>query len=88
MVIRTAQKGDRAALGRLGELLVRTHYEFDRNRFLAPTPGPAHGYGSFLASQLDDADVVVLVAEVDGEGVGYAYGSMEGHHSMNLRGPA
>ena len=88
MVIRTAQKGDRAALSRLGELLVRTHYEFDRNRFLAPTPGTAHGYGSFLASLLDDADVVVLVAEVDGEVVGYAYGSMEGHDWMNLRGPA
>ena len=79
---------DAAALGRLGALLVRTHYDFDQQRFIAPTKGTEQGYGSFLASQIDDGDTVVLVAEENGEVVGYAYGTIEGHDWMSLRGPA
>ncbi len=86
--IRRARPEDLAALGRLGALLVRTHHDFDPQRFIAETPGTEHGYGSFLGGQLRNADAVILVAELDGAVVGYAYGGVEGHDWMALRGPA
>jgi ribosomal protein S18 acetylase RimI-like enzyme len=86
--VRPATGSDVAALGRLGALLVRVHYEFDQQRFLAPTPRTEEGYGSFLGSQIRDTDTVVLVAEDEGQVVGYSYASNEGHDWMSLRGPA
>jgi ribosomal protein S18 acetylase RimI-like enzyme len=86
--IRTATRADVPALGRLGALLVRTHHEFDPKRFIAPSPGTEQGYGSFLGSQLDEADVILLVAEQDGEVIGYSYAGVEGFDYMSLRGPA
>jgi len=73
------------AVGRLGELLVRTHWEFDKKRFMRATPHMDEGYGHFLGTQLDDADVCVLVAERDGEVVGYTYAAVEGRDWMSLR---
>lgn len=87
-LIRAASANDAEALGRLGALLVEQHYSFDQQRFLAPTPGTAEGYGSFLASQVNAPDAVVMVAEVEGRVVGYAYGTIEGHDWLSLRGPA
>jgi ribosomal protein S18 acetylase RimI-like enzyme len=86
--IRNATPADAAALGRLGKLLVQTHYDFDEKRFIAPSPRTEEGYGSFLASQIGSRDSVVLVAEAEGEIAGYAYGGVEGHDWMALRGPA
>lgn len=86
--IRPAQPRDTDALGRLGEILVRAHQEFDARRFLAAEPGTAEGYAGFLRSQLAAPDAVILVAERDGAVIGYAYGTMEGHDWMSLRGPA
>ena len=62
--IRPATEADVPALGRLGASLMRLHYDFDRQRFLAPRDNPEEGYGYFLGSQLRDAagfihDVVV-----------------------------
>jgi ribosomal protein S18 acetylase RimI-like enzyme len=88
MTVRKATRADAGALGRLGALLVRTHHDFDDKRFIPPTPRTEQGYGSFLASQIDDKDAVVLVAEEGGEIVGYAYGTNEGPDWMSLRGPA
>jgi ribosomal protein S18 acetylase RimI-like enzyme len=76
------------AIGRLGALLVRTHHDFDPLRFLAATPQTERGYGSFLGSQLAEPDIVILVAERDGEVVGYTYAGVEGTDYMSLRGPA
>jgi len=87
-LIRAASANDAEALGRLGTLLVEQHYAFDPRRFLAPTPETAEGYGSFLASQVNVTDAVVMVAEVEGRVVGYAYGTIEGHDWPSLRGPA
>jgi ribosomal protein S18 acetylase RimI-like enzyme len=67
---------------------VRTHHDFDSQRFLAATPGTARGYGSFLGTQLDEPNVILLVAERDGEVVGYSYAGVEGNDYMSLRGPA
>ena len=87
-MIRPATRADLPAIGRLGALLVRTHHDFDPARFLAATPETESGYGWFLGTQLKKPDVVVLVAERDGEVVGYTYAGVEGVDYMSLRGPA
>ena len=84
--IRPAAKSDEAALGRYGGALMRLHHEFDPQRFIM-TEHPEQGYGRFLVSQLDEPESVVLVAEVDGEVLGYAFASLEGMSWMELRGP-
>jgi ribosomal protein S18 acetylase RimI-like enzyme len=76
------------AVGRLGALLVRAHHDFDRQRFLAATPRTAQGYGSFLGTQLAEPTIIILVAERQGEVIGYAYAGVEGNDYMSLRGPA
>jgi len=87
-VIRPATRDDLPTIGRLGALLVRLHHEFDPQRFMAASTQTEHGYGSFLGTQLSDPDVIVLVAERDGEVVGYTYAGVEGVDYMSLRGPA
>jgi ribosomal protein S18 acetylase RimI-like enzyme len=67
---------------------VREHYDFDQRRFLAATASTPDHYGAFLGGQLDEPDVVLLVAEQDGQVIGYAYGAIEGYDYMALRGPA
>ena len=86
--VRPATLSDMPTIGRLGALLVRTHYDFDQQRFLAPTPGTPQAYGSYLGSLLGDEDIVILVAEKSGEVVGYSYAGNEGTDYMALRGPA
>lgn len=88
VTIRAATPADAAALGRLATLLVRTHHDFDSRRFIPATRGTEHGYGSFLASELEDRDVIILVAERAGVIVGYTYSAIEGYDWMSLRGPA
>ena len=75
-------------VGRLGALLVRLHHDFDPQRFMAATRHTPAGYASFLGSQLDEEDVVVMVAESDGEVIGYAYAAVEPRDWMSLRDTA
>ena len=86
--IRAARADDARALGRLGALLVQTHHDFDPQRFLPATARTAEGYGSYLASQIAEPEVVLLVAEQGDDVVGYAFAAVEGHDYMSLRGPA
>ncbi len=86
--IRPATQADIPALGRLGALLVEAHHEFDAQRFIAPEPGMAGEYGGFLASQLGQKGMIVLVAEEAGAVVGYTYAGLEGSDWLTLRGPA
>jgi ribosomal protein S18 acetylase RimI-like enzyme len=88
VIIRKAAPEDATALGRLGAGLVALHHDFDPDRFIAPGPGTARGYGGFLASQLDQPEVIVLAAEGPSGVVGYAYAGIEGADWMALRGPA
>jgi len=88
ITVRRASPADVATLGRLGALLVKTHHDFDPRRFIPATPQTERGYGSFLGTQLDDEDIIVLVAERDGEVIGYTYAGIEGYDYMSLRGPA
>ena len=86
--IRPAATADLTTIGRLGALLVRTHHDFDPKRFIAASPRTEQGYASFLGSQLEESNVVILVAEQDGEVLGYTYAGVEGVDYMSLRGPA
>ena len=88
VIIRPAAPVDLPAVGRLGALLVRVHHDFDPQRFIAATPRTEQGYASFLGTQLEEPDVIVLVAERDGEVLGYTYAGVEGYDYMALRGPA
>ena len=66
ITIRLATPDDLAALGRLGALLMRTHYAFNPRRFLPPGDDPEGGYAWFLDTQLREPDAVVYIAERGG----------------------
>ena len=86
--IRPAAPADLEAIGRLGALLVRVHHDFDPDRFIAATPQTENAYASFLGRQLDEPSIIILVAERDGEVVGYTFAGVEGNDYISLRGPA
>lgn len=88
ITVRPAVPADLPDIGRLAALLVRLHHELDPQRFIAATPRTEHGYASFIGSLLEDADVVVLVAEQDARVIGYLYAGVEGMDWVSLRGPA
>ena len=88
IVVRRAIERDLATLGRLGALLMQTHYAFDQQRFMAPGTNPAEGYRWFLGSQLNQEDVIVFVAERAGVVVGYVYAGLEPRSWKELREPA
>jgi ribosomal protein S18 acetylase RimI-like enzyme len=88
--IRRARPADAAAVGRLGALLLQTHYAFDPQRFLAPGDSPEEGYAWFLRNQLRHPDVVVFVAELreTADVVGYVYAGLEPMSWKELRDAA
>ena len=88
VTIRRATDADLATLGRLGAVLLHTHYRFDNRRFMAPGDDPEGGYAWFLGTQLRDPDVAVFVAEQHGEVVGYVYAGIEPQSWKELREPA
>ena len=88
MLIRPASSADLPVLGRLGAMLMRVHHEFDVQRFLYPGTEPERGYASFLGAQMQDDDSVVLVAELDGQVVGYVYAAIEPLSWKELRDQA
>ena len=85
--IRRATQSDAPALGRLGGLLMRTHYDFDQKRFMAAGTNPEAGYASFLRWQMAEDDVVVFVAvgEQENEILGYVYAGLEPQSWKELR---
>ena len=86
--IRPASSADVRAIGRLGASLVRLHHELDADRFLEATAQTEHGYASYVRSQLDKREIIVLVAERAGEVLGYTFAGIEGVDYMSHRGPA
>jgi ribosomal protein S18 acetylase RimI-like enzyme len=85
VTIRRAEPRDTASLGELGMALMQTHYAFDDRRFLDPNHADAGGYAQFLASQLDDDDAVVMIAEQRGKILGYVYAAVEPLSWKDLR---
>jgi GNAT superfamily N-acetyltransferase len=88
LVIRKPQQRDLEPLGRLGAMLIRTHYTFDAQRFLEPQPGIERGYGAFLSNIVDSPDSCVFVAELEGALAGYVFAALEPMSWYELRGPA
>jgi ribosomal protein S18 acetylase RimI-like enzyme len=86
--IRTAERRDLPTLGRLGVMLMQTHYAFDPQRFLATTEDSERGYAHFLGNVLGSDEDVVLVAEENGVIVGYVFAALEPLSWKELRGPA
>jgi ribosomal protein S18 acetylase RimI-like enzyme len=85
ILIRPAHESDLPTLGRLGALLLETHYHFDEKRFMAPRPNSAEAYAEFLHTQLKEEDAVVLVAECAGAIAGYVYAGLEPRSWKELR---
>jgi len=82
--IRPATRTDVTALGTMAAELVRMHHALDPERFMIREP-IEEGYGRWLGKQADDADAVVVVAEMEAQIVGYAYGALEDRDWMQLR---
>jgi GNAT superfamily N-acetyltransferase len=88
VIIRRATDADLASIGRLGALLLRTHYHFDNQRFMAPGDDPEDGYAWFLGTQLREPDAAIFVAEEHGEVLGYIYAGIEPQSWKELRDEA
>lgn len=84
-MIRRATPDDLEAVGRLGAALLRAHYSFDPDRFMAAGTDAEAGYAWFLGTQLERADSLVLVADIDGEVMGYLYAGIEPRNWKELR---
>jgi len=69
-------------------MLMRAHYAFDRQRFLAPGEDSEGGYAWFLGQKLQSQDDAVFVAERDGVVAGYVWAALEPMSWKELRGPA
>lgn len=74
--VRTMEKSDLDAVGVLAGRLVRMHHDVDPKRFLH-LANPERGYARYFASEIENEDVVLLVAEEDGQIAGYLYGRLE-----------
>lgn len=88
VTIRPAERRDLPALGRLGAMLMRTHYAFDPRRFLPAGDSAESGYAWFLGTVMEDPDGRVFVAEDEDGITGYVYVALEPLSWKELRGPA
>jgi ribosomal protein S18 acetylase RimI-like enzyme len=77
VTIRPMKDTDLGPVGTLAAELVRQHHRWDTDRFFLMEPVD-EGYRWFFGTQLGQEGVVLLVAEMDGQVVGYTYASVEG----------
>jgi GNAT superfamily N-acetyltransferase len=84
ITVRPARSEDAEALGRMGAALVRQHHGFDPQRFML-TDDVEAGYRWWLGKEMKSKRAVVLVAERDGEVIGYTYGTVEERDWSTLR---
>jgi ribosomal protein S18 acetylase RimI-like enzyme len=75
-LIRAATRADLPDLGRMGAQLAECHHAWDAARFMLPDD-MAGGYRWWLGRELGNPEAVILVGEIDGNVVGYAYGRLE-----------
>lgn len=85
MTIRPAVDADWDRVGALGEVLVDTHYAFDRRRFMHPDTLRAEAYISHLREEIAHGRAVVHVAEVGGAVAGYVFAGIEPESWKDLR---
>jgi ribosomal protein S18 acetylase RimI-like enzyme len=75
-IIRNATRADLPQAAALGAEIVRLHHATNPKRFFM-LEDPQSGYEWWLAQEIERPEAVVLVAELDGNIVGYAYGAIE-----------
>jgi ribosomal protein S18 acetylase RimI-like enzyme len=75
-LIRRATPDDLAKVAVLAGQLVRMHHAADPSRFML-VDRVEEGYQGWLRQELQRDPARILVAELDGEIVGYAYGTLE-----------
>jgi len=69
----------------LSEVLVRMHHAFDASRFIHPGRLPGDLYTSRVRAEMDGGEVMVHVADVEGEIVGYVFAGIESENWKELR---
>jgi ribosomal protein S18 acetylase RimI-like enzyme len=74
--IRAATPADLEDMGKMAGELVRLHHSIDPKRFFT-LEGIERGYARFFESQLPDPDTILIIAEMGGRAVGYAYARLE-----------
>ncbi len=74
--IRPCTPDDLTQVSKLAAALVRLHHKWDPKRFMLIEP-LEQGYHRFFGSQLQDDEVVLLVATREQTIVGYVYGGIE-----------
>lgn len=76
LVIRSATPDDIEAAAKLGAQIVRLHHATNPRRFFL-IDDVEQGYAWWLRQELERAEAIVLVGELDADIVGYAYGAIE-----------
>jgi ribosomal protein S18 acetylase RimI-like enzyme len=76
IIIREATSDDLKPAAALGAEIVRLHHATNSQRFFM-VDDVEQGYAAWLSNELERPGAVVLVAELDGSVVGYAYGAIE-----------
>jgi GNAT superfamily N-acetyltransferase len=84
LTVRRAQATDLALLASYGFALGRLHVGFDGERFATP-PGGESAYAEFFRAQMQRPEVVVLIAELGPQPVGYAFVRMEPMSLVEIR---
>jgi len=85
MTIRPATEHDWKRIGALGELLVRTHHGFNPSRFIHPDSMPGDVYISRVRAEIARGHATVLVADVEGQVVGFLFAGIEPESWKELR---
>ena len=75
-MIRSATSADLPQVAALGAQIVRLHHETNPKRFFW-FDQVEEGYAWWLAKEIEREEAVVLVAELDGQVAGFAYGAIE-----------
>ena len=83
VIIRRATSNDLPILGSYGATLARQHHAYDPQRFMLFEPVEAQ-YAWFYGEQLSREGAAVLVAESEGEVLGYAFVSLQPKSSLEL----
>ncbi len=85
LTVRRATDTDLPLLARYGVALARLHVGFDGERFAVP-PGGEGAYAAFFQAELQRPEVVLLIAQVGTQPVGYAFVRMEPMSLVEIRG--
>ncbi len=83
VMIRDMRVADLEAVGKLAAALVRFHHESDAQRFFL-TGGIEEGYRGYFKGELNNKNTILLMAELDNDVVGYAFGTLENKRNWSM----